>query len=77
MLCKWSYAFSCIPCLWSVVFRLCLELWIVSPDSPEDGYVKVRTLNETDVDLDAAKVSLGVLGVISQVFILMWKREKK
>ncbi|XP_057251643.1 probable L-gulonolactone oxidase 1 [Beta vulgaris subsp. vulgaris] len=57
---------SCIPCLWSVVFRLCLELWIVSPDSPEDGYVKVRTLNETDVDLDAAKVSLGVLGVISQ-----------
>ncbi|XP_021767208.1 probable L-gulonolactone oxidase 6 [Chenopodium quinoa] len=42
-------------------------LKMISPGHFEDGYVKVRTLNETDVDFDAAKVSLGVLGVISQV----------
>lgn len=44
---------------------------IVSPGTPQDGYVKVRTLDETDniTDLNAAKVSLGVLGVLSQVWL--------
>ncbi|KNA08106.1 hypothetical protein SOVF_165610, partial [Spinacia oleracea] len=46
-----------------------LELRIISPGSPEDGFVKIRTLNETEVDFNAAKVSLGVFGVISQVTI--------
>ncbi|KAM1612231.1 hypothetical protein ACFX1Z_000924 [Malus domestica] len=46
-------------------------LTIVSPGGPGDGYVKVRRLNDGDKDLNAAKVSLGVLGVISQVFFII------
>ncbi|KAK2649977.1 hypothetical protein Ddye_017466 [Dipteronia dyeriana] len=47
------------------------ELKIVSPGGRLNNYAKVRVLNENNdqdhQDLDAAKVSLGVLGVISQV----------
>ena len=51
----------------SAVHDYVVELRIVSPGRPEDGYVRIQTLNETHADLQAAKVSLGVLGVISQV----------
>ncbi|XP_062088914.1 L-gulonolactone oxidase 2-like [Humulus lupulus] len=43
------------------------ELTIVSPGTGADGFVKVRSLKESDEELKAVKVSLGVLGVISQV----------
>ncbi|XP_042985013.1 probable L-gulonolactone oxidase 4 [Carya illinoinensis] len=51
----------------SAVHDFVVELRIVSPGGPEDGHVKVRTLSDGDTDFNAAKVSLGVLGVISQV----------
>lgn len=43
------------------------RLRIVTPAGPEQGYVQVRTLDTTHEDLNAVKVSIGVLGVISQV----------
>nr|TKS02050.1 uncharacterized protein D5086_0000167310 [Populus alba] len=45
-----------------------VALTIISPGGPEDGYAKVRSLDESNsTELNAAKVSLGVLGVISKV----------
>ncbi|KDP28425.1 hypothetical protein JCGZ_14196 [Jatropha curcas] len=51
----------------SSVHDYVVALTIVSPGSAEDGYVNVRRLDERNSELKAARVSLGVLGVISKV----------
>jgi L-gulonolactone oxidase len=55
----------------SVVHDHVTHITIVSPAQPQDGFVKVRHLNESHQDLNAARVSLGVLGVIYRVCVLI------
>ncbi|KAF7843869.1 putative L-gulonolactone oxidase 6 [Senna tora] len=44
-----------------------VQVRIVVPAGPEDGFSKVLVVKEGDEDFNAVKVSLGVLGILSQI----------
>ncbi|XP_010251945.1 PREDICTED: probable L-gulonolactone oxidase 6 [Nelumbo nucifera] len=51
----------------SSVHDYVIGLRIVTPAGPNQGYAVVRVLDNSHDDINAAKLSLGVLGVVSQV----------
>ncbi|CAN1158278.1 L-gulonolactone oxidase 3 [Linum perenne] len=54
-----------------------IGLSLVVPSKPSEGYAKVIRIGEKDPLFNAARVSLGMLGVISKVTLLLEKGLKR
>lgn len=63
--------------LGSQVHDYVTRLTIVSPGEAHEGYAKVRVLKMGDPDINAARLSLGVLGVVTQVTLKLERMFKR
>ncbi|GLJ35293.1 hypothetical protein SUGI_0710090 [Cryptomeria japonica] len=68
---------SCVFGKGGGIYEHVVGIKMVVPAAAEEGYAKLIHLKEKDEDLNAARVSLGVLGAISQVTFAVEKMFKR